>query len=214
MDQALNDADPIKQDQPIILVLKKVFRSSLTSIASKRLSNEHIKLQDLSVEEQNLWQSFDNSDIYKFISGEPDCLPKFQFNWIAPCQLAAHLPPGYTLTQLTPPPPQPDLVKQLVQQAHQPAQPPVAPDQPPEPPVPPEQVEQQPVPGPSTKHKHNLRPLKEIDYKELNTRVKSICCSLCQKAKAVVTKLAPGAFSPKPAPKDPPPDPENPPASS
>jgi hypothetical protein len=93
-DQVQNDADPIKSDQLVVGAIKEALRSQLTSIASKLLSNEHTKLEDLLVEEQNLWRSFDNSDIYEFITGEPDCLPEFQFNWIEPCQLAAHLPLG------------------------------------------------------------------------------------------------------------------------
>ncbi len=96
-DQVQNDADPIKTDQPVIGAIKEALRGQLTSIASKPLSSEHSKLEDLSVEEQNLWRLFNNSDIYEFITGEPDCLPEFQFDWIEPCQLTAHLPPGVVL---------------------------------------------------------------------------------------------------------------------
>jgi hypothetical protein len=45
-------------------------RGQLTLIASNLLNSEHSKLEDLSVEEQNLWKSFHNSDIYEFITGE------------------------------------------------------------------------------------------------------------------------------------------------
>jgi hypothetical protein len=83
------------------------------------------------VEEQHLWNSFDNSDIYEFISGEPDTLPEFQFNWIEPCQLTAHLPPGTVLVQATPP-------AQTAAQAQPPIQvQPPAPAQPPPPAQPP-----------------------------------------------------------------------------
>jgi hypothetical protein len=81
-DQVPNDADIIKPDQPIIGPIKEALRTTLTSIASKLLCSEHSKHEDLSSEEQNLWKSFDNSDIYEFITGEPDCLPEFQFHWI------------------------------------------------------------------------------------------------------------------------------------
>ncbi len=97
MDQVQKDVDPIKSDQPVIGVIKEGLRNHLTSIASKLLSSEHSKLEDLFVEEQNLWRSFDNSELYKFITGEPDCLPEFQFDWIEPCQLIAHLHPGVIL---------------------------------------------------------------------------------------------------------------------
>jgi len=96
--QVQNDADPTKFNQPVIGAIKEALRQQLTSIASKLLNNEHSKLEDLSVEEQNLWRCFDNSDIYEFIIGEPDTLPEFQFNWIEPCQLAVHLPPGVVFT--------------------------------------------------------------------------------------------------------------------
>jgi hypothetical protein len=36
-----------------------------------------------------------------------------------------------------------------------------------------------------------------INYQEMHTGVKKKCRSLQRKAKAVVTKLAPGSFSPK-----------------
>jgi hypothetical protein len=96
-DQVQNDADPIKTDQHVNGAIKEALRGQLTSTASKLLGSEHSKLEDLSVEEQNLWRSFDNSNIYKFITGEPDCLSEFQFDWIEPCQLAAHLPPSVVL---------------------------------------------------------------------------------------------------------------------
>jgi len=55
---------------------------------------------------------------------------------------------------------------------------------------------------------------KDINYKELSTGVKSRCNSLHRKAKAVVTKLTPVAFSLKQTPKDPTSDLENPQVSS
>ncbi len=64
----------------------------------------------------------------------------------------------------------------------------------------------QPVTGPSGQqppNQHYLRPRQEIDYKELHTGIKQRCCKICRQAKAVVTKLAPGAFSPKQPPPDP-----------
>jgi hypothetical protein len=65
-------------DLPVIGAIKETLRGQLTSIASKLLSSEHTKLEDLSVEEQHLWNLFDNSDIYEFITREPDTLPEFQ----------------------------------------------------------------------------------------------------------------------------------------
>jgi Ethanolamine utilization protein EutJ (predicted chaperonin) len=42
-----------------------------------------------------------------------------------------------------------------------------------------------------------LRDKMPVNYQELHTGVKKKCRSLQRKAKAVVTKLAPGSFSPK-----------------
>jgi hypothetical protein len=211
--------------------MKEVLRGQLTSIASKLLSSENTKLEDLSVEEQNLWKSFDNRDIYEFITGEPDCLPEFQFDWIEPCQLAAHLPPGVVLTHprdLLPPQDQNKPPDQQAQPQAPPAQPPVPPaqpqdqhqpvDQPAQGPAqieaqPAEQIHQpqaKPVARPSgtqqPTHQHDLRPRPDLYYKELHTGIKQQCRKLRHQAKAVVTKLALGAFSPKQPPDNPSPD--------
>ncbi len=151
-DQVQNDADGEKFNQPVIGAIKEALRGQLTSIASKLLSSEHSKLEDLSVEEQNLWNLFDNSDIYEFITGEPDCLPNFQFDWIEPCQLAVHFPPGSIFAKPQDFQPPPDQNKQQVPQV-QPLQPPapiIQPAQPTaqlvQPPQPPAQVVQPPQP--------------------------------------------------------------------
>jgi hypothetical protein len=160
-DQVPNDADPDIFNQPVIGAIKEVFRKQLTSIASKLLSSEHSKLKDLSLEEQNLWKSFDNSDIYKLITGEPDTLPEFQYNWIEPCQLAIHLPQNYNFApqqnfQLPPDPvkaPVPIAAPPVAQAAAPPILLPPLPHQNLEvPPVDQPQVhqpEEQPVAGPS-----------------------------------------------------------------
>jgi hypothetical protein len=193
-------------DQTTIGAIKEALRIKLVSIASKLLNSEHSKLEDLSEEDQNLWKQFDNSEIYEFITGEKDTLPEFQFNWIEPCQLAVHLPPGALLAtpqDLQAPPDQPK------PQAH--LQPALLPAQPPQPaPLAPQggdqqdqpqpDQDQQPVAGPSRQQpqgQHDLRPCQDINYKELHTGIKQRCCKLCRQAKAVVTKLAPGSFSPK-----------------
>ena len=180
----------------------------MTSIASKLLSSEHFHFCHLSEEEQHLWRQFDNEEVYKFITGEDDTLPEFQYNWIEPCQLAVHLPPDLQrfLLDLKPPVDQNKLPAQLppAPAAQQPP-PAAAPPAPVNQPLPAQ--DQQPIPGPSglqtSTHLHDLRNKKKVDYKELHTGVKSRCRKLRRQAKAVVTKLAPGAFSPKQPPPDP-----------
>jgi len=212
-DQTINDADPIK-----IAAIKEELRGKLTSNASKLLNSEHSKLEDLSLEEQILWKSFDNSKIYEFITGEPDMLPEFQSNWIEPCQLAIHFPPTSNCATHQNFQIPPDPIKAPVQIAAPPVAPAIAPQNLPPPlqnqnqDVPPvdqpqvHQPEQKPVTGPSRlpqTHQHNLRPRPELNYKELHTGIKQRCRKLRRKAKAVVTKLALGSFSPKPPPPDP-----------
>jgi hypothetical protein len=191
-------------DQTTIGTIKEALRVKLVSIASKLLNSEHSKLEDLSEEDQNLWKQFDNSEIYEFI-------PEFQFNWIEPCQLAVHLPPGALLAtpqDLQAPPDQP--------KPQAPLPPALLPAQPPQPaPVAPQggdrqdqpqpAQDQQPVAGPSgqqSQGQHDLRPRQDINYKELHTGIKQRCRKLHRQAKAVVTKLAPGSFSPKQPPPD------------
>jgi hypothetical protein len=195
----------------VIGAIKESLRSQLTSIASKLLSSEHTKLEDLSEEEQNLLKQFDNSDIYECITGEQDTLPEFQYDWIEPCQPAVHLPPGVLLAAPQNLQPPPDQNKPQVPPPAQPAQ--VAPPPQPVPPqdqpgAPLQQAQDpQPIAGPSEVqqpvHQHDLRPRQDLNYKELHTGIKQRCRKLCCQAKAVVTKLAPGSFSPKQPPPGP-----------
>ncbi len=78
------------------------------------------------MEEQKFWNLFDNSDIYEFITGEPDTLPEFQFDWVEPCQLAVHFPPGVIITHPRDFIPPQDQNKTPIQQA-QPLAPPAQP---------------------------------------------------------------------------------------
>jgi hypothetical protein len=39
------------------------------------MSSEHCQLEDLSLEEQQLWNSFENWEIYEFLTGEPKITP-------------------------------------------------------------------------------------------------------------------------------------------
>ncbi len=211
VDPAQNDADQTKYDaDPIkISAIKEELRLKLTSIASKLLSSEHFHFNHLSEEEQHLWNQFDKEEIYQFITGEEDTLPEFQYNWIEPCQLAVHLspelqrffqdllvPPAQQKAPVQVPPAPPVPPAPQVQQAAPPA--PVAPP-------PPAQNHHQ-VPGPNEQQtsakQHDLRPKKTVDYKELHTGVKQRCRKLKRQAKAVVTKLAPAAFSPNQPPPD------------
>ena len=221
-----NDADPNvfscdfnknKADRSEILAIKSELRHSLLSIASKLLKSEDTRLHHLTSAEQQLWNSFEKADIYEFLTGEKDTIPEFQFNWVSPESPSLRVVPGAPATaaaQLPPPvavqlpaqpaPAQPAAAQHPppgVDQVHAPLDPaqPAAPL----PPLPvDDQLPGQPNPAPLPQQggsDRQLRERKPIDYNELNTGIKKRCKSLRRKAKAVVTKLAPGALSPQPA---------------
>jgi hypothetical protein len=196
-------------DQSEIMAIKAELRGALLSVASKLLKDTDTRLHHLSKAEQDLWNSFEKADIYEFLTGEKDTIPEFQFNWYSPEAPVVHLvpsqqpatPPAPVAPPVAAQPPAPLAVPPPVQPAPVPAQQPAA-----EPPGPvevqpvqenqPELLPPQPQSGGSTRL---LRQHKPIDYKELNSGIKTRCRSLRRKAKAVVTKLAPGALSPQPA---------------
>ena len=194
-----DDSDQVnKADQ--LSTIKECLRGSLLSIASKLLKSEHVTLDQLSQEEQQLWNSYDNAEIYEFLTGEKDTIPEFQFDWISPeapairwpavCQPPAPLPAKDKPVLPQPQPPQPLPQPQPAQLNEQPHQ------LPPEPtPQASSSVRAKPPIPPSDRV---LRDKKDIDYIELNTGIKKKCKSLRRKAQAVVTRLGPGAFSPKP----------------
>jgi hypothetical protein len=167
------------------------------------LASEHTRLHHLSKAEQNLWNSFNKADIYEFLTGEKDCIPEFQFNWFSPeapairilsqPQQAALLPAAAPLPAAIPAPappavPAPDVPLQA------------PPQQPldPRPQNPVLDLACQPQAQKVFVQDLVLRDKVPVNYQELHTGVKKKCRSLQQKAKAVITKLAPGSFSPKP----------------
>ncbi len=145
--------------------------------------------------------------------GEKDCIPEFQFNWISPEAPAIRwVIPTPVQPTIPVPPPQPLVAPPVAPPVALPVAPPQA--------LPQQQqialqVQQEPLPDqqpvspaqvpaaavlPEQKVEVSTRVLRDkvpIDYKELHTGVKKKCHSLQRKAKAVVTKLAPGSFSPK-----------------
>jgi hypothetical protein len=73
-----------KADPTIICTIKETLQNSLLSVASKLLCSENCHLENLSHEEKNLRNYFNNMDIYEFLTREKDCIPEFQFERIAP----------------------------------------------------------------------------------------------------------------------------------
>ncbi len=56
------------------------FREPLMKVAYKLLSRDKATFEELTPSEQKLWTSFENDQIYRLLTGEPDTVPEFQFN--------------------------------------------------------------------------------------------------------------------------------------
>jgi hypothetical protein len=158
------------------------------SIASKLLSSEHLTLDQLSSAEQDLWNPYDNGDIYEFLTGEKDSLPEFQFDWIT-TELTHCFPENWKDFILP---------KPQDKQPQQPQPVPAQQIQPPQPsPVQPQLIQPplvQPTPPAAPGCDRVLHNKAQVDYKEVHTGIKRKCKSLRRKAQAMVTKLAPGLF--------------------
>jgi hypothetical protein len=129
-------------------------------------------LDQLSQEEQDLWNSYDNTDIYEFLTGEKDTLPEFQFNWIT-TDPKIQFPADWK--DLIAPPPQPKPPQQQppqhqqVQQQQDPPQPQPGTTHPPQ---------AQVTPPAAPQCTRVLRNKPPVDYKELHTGIKRKCKSL------------------------------------
>jgi len=165
----------------------------LLHIANKLLGRQNLSFDQLTPPEQKLWNLFENSDIYKFLTGEKDTLPEFRHNWIT-CSAKPKVTFDYQgfINSWTALNQQPQLTPAVQRALSDPS----------------------PV-------QHNLRERKKkINYRalhlgqelkqvlqELNSdlqqaaqQFKAKCKTMRKSAKATVTKLTPGAFSPKPTP--------------
>jgi hypothetical protein len=173
----------------------------LLHIANKLLGRQNLNFDQLTPPEQKLWNIFEKSDIYEFLTGEKDTIPEFRHNWITysakpkvTFDYQAFLDSWRAFNQ------QPQLKPQ------------------------PTPALQRSISEPSPVH-HNLRDRRNrVNYRalhlgqeicqvsqELNAdiqqaaqQMKSKCKMMCKSvhnfAKATVTTLAPGAFSPRPTP--------------
>ena len=137
-----------------INAISEDLRSYLMSIARKLLISDTDNFHELTPEEQQIWNSFPTSEIYEFLTGLPDEVPEFKYDWITPS-------PSAKLT--------------IFDGAVVPPQPPLLPALPPPPDV---AVPNDPQPGPSgtpapaTRQTHieqYLRPRKQVNYKDLHT---------------------------------------------
>ncbi len=57
------------------------FCKPLMKVAYKLLSRDKATFEELTSTEQQLWNSFETDQIYRLLTGEPDTVPEFRFNW-------------------------------------------------------------------------------------------------------------------------------------
>jgi hypothetical protein len=187
----------INADNEIFLI-NETLCEPLLHIANKLLGRQNLNFDHLTPTEQKLWNLFENSDIYKFLTGEKDTIPEFRHNWIT-CSAKPKVTfdnQGFLNSWAA------------INQQPQPQQQPVM---------------QRALSDPSPVHHNLLERRNRVNYRalhlgqeqqvsqELNSdlqqaaqQIKSKCKtmrkSVRNSAKATVTRLAPGAFSPRATP--------------
>jgi hypothetical protein len=181
-----NNESVIKNEGDIFLI-NEALREPLMHIANKLLGRQCLNFEQLTPPEQELWSLFENSDIYEFLTGQKDTVTEFE-NF-----LTFGATPSVKIN-----------IQRITQNLH-----PIFPT--------PQNPIQRALSAPSPVT-HFLRERKEkIDYKaiHLGQQIKHDLQQVAQEAKgkckvmrksvrkstkATVTKLAPGAFSPKQQP--------------
>jgi hypothetical protein len=165
-----------------IFLISESLREPLLNVANKLLGRQRLNFDQLAPSEQKLWTQFETSDIYKFLTGESDTVPEFCHNWLTfSGKPQVNIDIDKIAARLTPIPhfQLPPAVQRTVS-----------------------------APSPTSR---TLRERKaKIDYKalhlghqiqqaaqEVKQKCKQMKKSVRKSAKATVTKLAPGAFSPK-----------------
>jgi hypothetical protein len=185
--QTLIESDTHKPSNEIFLI-DNGLREPLLHIANKLLGRQHLSFEQLTPPEQGLWSFFETSDIYEFLTGQKDTVPEFENFLTFSATPKVNIDTSKIALKLTPLPS--DQVPVAIQQALS-------------------------APSPAT---HNLRQRKgKIDYKALHLgqeikrdiqhvaqgakeKCKAMRKSVRKSAKAAMSKLAPGAFSPKQPP--------------
>jgi hypothetical protein len=178
--QNFNTNDAINSDGEIFLI-NETLRKPLMHIANRLLGRQRLNFEQLTTPEQNLWSLFEKSDIFEFLTGQKDTVPQFE-NF-----LTFGATPKVNIN-----------IQKIAQNLH-----PILPTQ--------NQIPIQRALSDPTQVTHFLRERKaKIDYKalhlgqqiqnaakEVKQKCKQMKKSVRKSAKATVTKLAPGAFSPK-----------------
>ncbi len=162
-------------------------------IAQHLLISDKNTFEQLTPKEKQLWTTFETADIYRFLTGEEDTVPEFQYNWTtvpklqpldsanAPITPANTAPPAAPPAPALPPvsPPSPDSSgSPATSSPHSSPTPSTSGTRPKlTPPTKTQQSKPDPsgastsgtTPQLSTAKAHNLRQRSKVDYKDLNT---------------------------------------------
>jgi len=185
-------------------------REPLMKIAQHLLISDKNTFEQLTPEEQKLWTMFETSDIYRFLTGEEDTVPEFQYNWTTVPKLQPLGPtnaPSNVAPSAAPPAPGPTPVappssgsssSTTASSPHSSPTPSTSGTRPKQPSSPKAPVAKPDPSGASTSgtippaKAHNLRQRAKVDYKELNTGASKFGRSefrkRCSKAGASVRK--------------------------
>jgi hypothetical protein len=99
----LHQVDQIKSvDTKLKTGIAESLREPLMKIAQHLLISDKNTFDQLTPEEKKLWSTFDTADIYRFLTGEEDTYPEFQYNWTTVPRLQP-LGPTHTLVSANPP---------------------------------------------------------------------------------------------------------------
>jgi hypothetical protein len=88
-------------------------REPLMRIAQQLLISDKNTFEQLTPTEKKLWTTFETADIYRFLTGEEDTVPEFQYNWTTVPKLQpldpvnAPITPANTAPTEAPPAPAP-----------------------------------------------------------------------------------------------------------
>jgi hypothetical protein len=183
-----------KEDTKLKTGITESLREPLMKIAQHLLIRDKNTFEQLTTEEQQLWANFETADIYRFLTGEEDTVPEFQYNWTTVPKLQP-LDPSTTIAPPTPAsaalpgappappilpgsPPSSDSSTSLATSTPHSSPTPSTSGTRPKQPQPAPVLQTQPDPSgastsgntPKSQAKtHNLRQQNKVDYKDLNT---------------------------------------------
>jgi hypothetical protein len=81
-EQSVNSNQNLINADNEINLINEMLSEPLLHIANKLLGRQNLNFDQLTPPEQKLWNLFENSDIYEFLTREKDTIPEFRHNWI------------------------------------------------------------------------------------------------------------------------------------